>query len=142
MKTKIALLAVAAAFAFAAVPSQAQARPGDFAKAKKLTNEVVGHILNMATILDKNVNTPDKAITELTAYFANKKRMKRFTVIGKQMQALSLTDADKAALKKWVKAKKFEQRVKKSAMAFIAKNPQAVSKLMPIFMKLKHLAPK
>ena len=141
MKTKIALLAVAVAFAVtAAAPRAAQA--GDVGKGKKLTNEIISHVLMIATILDKNINTPDEAVAKLSAYFTNKKRLKRLALIMKQMKALNLTEADKKVLEKWAKGKKIEKRVKKSVMGFFMKNPSAMQKLLPVLMKLKGLMPK
>lgn len=142
MKTKIALSVVAVAFAIGiATPSRAEAG-SDLAAAKQMANRMLVHVVNMAAILDANVNTPDKAVNEITAYFNHKKRVAEFKVIAAQAKKINLSEADKQALKAWMKGKKELKRVESSFRAFATKNPQSLQKLLGVFMKLQGLMPK
>ena len=141
MKTKIALSVVAVAFAIGiATPSRAEA--GDLDKAKQMANRMLVHVVHMAVVLDANLNTPDKAVNEINAYFAHKKRVAEFKALAAQARGMKLNEADKQALKTWMMGRKELKRVESSFKAFATKNPQSLQKLIGVFMKLQGLMPK
>jgi|GEM_PF-5890370 len=142
MKKKLALFAVAATFAFVAVaqPRVAHAQ-NNLTTAKYVASHMLVHVVKMADILDKNVNTPDKAVAEITAYFNHKKRVKEFKALAAKAKGMTLSSADKAALKKWMKGRKELKKVETSFKNFAKKNPQALQQLLGVFMKLQKLMP-
>ncbi len=148
MKTKIALFAVAIAFAVTAAAPSAHAG-NELAKAKKIADEMMVHVSQMATLLDKNINAPAKAIDGITAYFTDKKRVKALKTIAAKAKGLQLTDADKKELKKYAANSKVVKRVSASFKTFFAKNqaffqsnPALMQKLFKAVMKLQGMMPK
>lgn len=141
MKTRIALLAAAFAFALTAAAPSAHADKMD--RAKKLVDRMMVHVAHFAKILDHNVKTPMKAMTQIQKYFTSKKNGKDFKDIGAKMKALKPFDkAQKKTLGMYVMSRKEVSLLMMSAMKFGKANPTLGKELQKVFKPLQKVFPK